>query len=139
MRSFFASLAGIISAGLVVFVLEQLGHVLFAPAGALPDPSDAQAMAEYVTSQPLPAKLWLVLAWSMGATSGCFIGTRIGQGQALPAALVAAFILLGIVSKVMAIPHPLWLTAAGIFAVALSSLAGYRLGLGPAAPRQNSS
>lgn len=133
MRSFFATLAGIAAAAGVVFLMESLGHVLFAPIGTL-DPQNPESIAQYVARQPLPAKLWLVLSWSIGTTSGCFIATRIVKAEPLPAVLVGVFMALGIGSNAYAIPHPMWLIGLGLVAVLMGALTGYRLGLGKPSP-----
>ncbi|MEO0412478.1 MAG: hypothetical protein AAF221_11645 [Pseudomonadota bacterium] len=133
MRSFLATIVGILAAAGVVFVMESLGHMLFPPSEEL-DLPNAQAMAAYVSKQPLPAKLWLVLSWSMGATSGCFVASRIVKESALPAVLVGAFMGLGVFSNAYAIPHPIWLIALGSLAVLMGALTGYRLALGSPAP-----
>jgi len=95
------TLAGIVTAGLVIFAVEGAGLLLLS-GGVAVDPARAA----------LPMLLSVVLAWFLGALGGGLVAARIARWKWAPQ-IVGAFVLLGILANAMAMPQPLWMTLAG--------------------------
>lgn len=106
------TLAGILLAGLVVAVLESLGHMVFPPPPGLDlaNPADQARLMEVI---PLGAKLAVVLAWFIGALAGAWVAVRIsGWG---PAAWSVGLVMVALsVATTQMFPHPLWMIAAAV-------------------------
>jgi MFS family permease len=96
-------IAGIVVAGATVFILEWIGHRVF-PGNAAAD--DLGAVS--------PGLLAMVVAgWFLGPFIGGAVAARIAD-RGWAAWIVAAFILLGVLATVVSVPHPLWMTIAGV-------------------------
>ena len=85
---------GVVSAFLVVAIIELLAHAAYAPS-VMPDISTPEAMAAYVGSMPLGAFLLVLSAYVAGTVVGGFVGTAIARRHAMRfARLVGGLILL---------------------------------------------
>ena len=105
-------LAGILVAGLVVYLVEMLAHRLYPPPAAI-DASTPEGARALMDQAPLPALVMVVAAWILGALAGGLVARRMG-GPGPQVWVVAGFVLLGIVMNVMTIPHPVWMVNAGV-------------------------
>ena len=106
-RNLGAGFAGVVIAGLLVWVVEMIGHSIF-PVPEGPDFSDIEAL-------PIGALLAVVVAWIVGAIGGTFAACRIATAPPyIYAILVGGFILLGIGFMLSIIPHPTWMAVTGV-------------------------
>jgi hypothetical protein len=82
------------------------------PAGL--DLRDPQALAAHIAAAPLSAMLVVIAGWALAAFAGALVAARIAR-HSLPAALViGVLVLAGVIANNTMIPHPLWMTIAGI-------------------------
>jgi hypothetical protein len=58
--------------------------------------------------------LLVVIGWSLAAFLGGSVAARIARHRRTAALVVAAFVVLGVIANNMMIPHPLWMTIAGV-------------------------
>lgn len=112
--------AGVVAAGLVVGVIETLGHSLFPPPPGLDlaKPADQARLMEAI---PIGAKLAVVIAWFAGALAGAWAALRI-SGWAPSVWVVAGVMTVLSVVTTQMFAHPLWMIAA---ALALPVLAAW--------------
>jgi len=106
-----AVLAGLAVVGVVVFVVQWVGTLLYPlPPGIDPmDPGAREALEEHLAR--MPAVGWLLPFGSelLGAFLGAWVAGRIaGARPALFAGIVVGFALAGSASNWMAFGHPLW-------------------------------
>ncbi|WP_340587885.1 hypothetical protein [Erythrobacter alti] len=111
-RKIVASVAGIIIAGIVVGLVEMLGHMVFPPPDGIDvtDPADQARMMEVI---PTGAKVAVIVAWFLGSLAGAWAAIRIA-GNAVPGWIVAVvMIALSLVTTQM-FPHPFWMVLSAL-------------------------
>lgn len=121
-RRIIALIAGIAVAVALVMVIQKLGHGLFPPPADL-DPGDRAFMEAYVASLPWGPLAFVVASYVMATLFGGWVaGAVAGEWPLLYAGTVAFFVLAGVISTVMMIPHPAWFTAAAIAGIVIAAL-----------------
>jgi hypothetical protein len=112
--------AGIISALIIVGVVEAIGHSIFPPPPGIDvtNPADLQRL---IASQSGAALAMVLAAWFLGAFIGGWVALRIALWRTAPWIVSAVIIAGGIWSFVM-IPHPLWMIAAGLALPVLAAM-----------------
>jgi hypothetical protein len=100
-------LAGAVVAVALVAGLEMLGHLLFPPPPGL-DVSDPEQLAAMMAQVPLPAKVWVVAAWTL-ATMGGGVTAALISRRGWTAWVIAALVAAAAVATLFMIPHPLWM------------------------------
>jgi len=129
-----AALAGLASAVGLVYVIQLLGHTIYAPPPGL-DQSDAEAMAAYVATLPAPALLFPLFAYFIGTFVGTLLASVLGTARpAIFAFAVGILVLAGAISSLIVIPHPLWFSIAAVAGIITSAWLAVML-----APTGNSS
>ena len=121
LRVVLAGLTGVVTAGVVVAIVEAVGHMVYAPASAA-DLSTPEAMAAFVRTLPLGAFLFVLAAYVAGTAAGGFIATLVARRHAARFAwVIGSLILVGAVVNFFAIPHPAWFVVATVVAVPLTA------------------
>ncbi|MFR0656709.1 hypothetical protein SB719_19340, partial [Pantoea sp. SIMBA_079] len=97
------------------------------PAGQLASDADLAAL---VASAPTGKLVWVLLGWLVAAFAGGWLATRLARVHRLAAGLaVGVLIVLGVLLNAWMLPHPLWMTLAGVVLPVLLAWAGARLAL----------
>ena len=123
-----AGLVGVVIAGLLVWLVEMIGHQIFTVPEGL-DYTNREAMTAYIESLPAAALLFPVAGWIIGTFAGTLAACRIGTAPPyIFAGLVGGLILLGITINVMAFPHPTWMAVAGVVGTFAAAWLGQRIG-----------
>jgi hypothetical protein len=130
-RAIIGVIAGVVSAFVVILVIEALG-ALFAPAGVAPSLKDEAAMRVYLAALPLSAHVVLLAAYLFGSMAGGVVAGRMrGKRNSRVVWVVGALVLAATVANLVMIPHPLWFSIAAVVAIFIgTALAGQ---VGPAA------
>ena len=127
-RKIGAGIAGIIVAGVLVWVVELIGHTIY-PTPADLDVGNLDVMRAYIDTLPLGALLTVAIAWFVGSLGGCFVACKFGSARPLVYALVVGgFMFAGAVFNLLIIPHPLWFSALGIVGIFVGAWLGMTLG-----------
>jgi hypothetical protein len=109
LRNLLAVLAGLIVAGVVVFLMEWVGHAIYPPPADL-NYADELAMGEYMRGQPTGAFLLVMLAHALGTLAGAAVAALIGRSWQLGLAMIVGFIMmLGGTWNLYRFPHPVWM------------------------------
>ena len=120
-RNIGAALAGLLTAFVLIYLIEMLGHSIYPPPPDL-DFSDPEAMRPYVASLPPLALLFPMFAWFIGTFAGTLVASFIGTAKPiLFAAVVGIFILAGTIANMIVIPHPLWFAVVALIGIAASA------------------
>ncbi len=135
LRSLSGGIVGIV-AGMVVniaFVIISWG-LYPPPAGA--DLNDAETLAAYVASLPLPALLLTLAAHLGGAFVGGLVASAVaGRRSIVLGAVVGGFFLVGGIANLVSIPAPLWFAVVDLIGYLPCGIAGASLvGRGPGVP-----
>jgi hypothetical protein len=130
-RRLLVVLAGVVLGGIVVALVEGVGHAVFPPPAGV-DLTDPEQLAAIMDTIPVGAKLFVVLAWLLGSLSGGWAAVRaagrLEVGPALRLALVVGTVLLLFGAyTLVTIPHPLWMAGLGILLPLPSAWLGARL------------
>ena len=126
-RLVLAIIGGVLVAGLVVYLVEAAGQLMYPPPAGL-DMTNRDAMAAYVGQLPNGAFALVLAAWVLGALAGAWCAVRItGRAAIWPGLVIGGLLLLGVASNVMTIPHPVWMVVAAVIAVPAAAYAGARL------------
>jgi len=112
LRSILAVLAGLVVAWITVSLFEFASMHAFPPPPGV-DVRDPQQLAALVAQMPVGA-LGLVLAgWVVGALDGGLVATLISKRR-VPAIVVGVLVMLGAFLMVAMVPHPMWMSIAGV-------------------------
>ncbi len=125
-RALLAVVAGIAAAALMIGLLESIGHTMYPPPEGLDPYVDPEGFAAAVDQMPTGALVVVLLSWAMGTFTGAWLAARI-VGRAFYGYLIGGVMLLGGVTNVISIPHPLWFSVVGILLFLPSAYAGARL------------
>ena len=112
LRSILAVLSGLVVAWITVSLFEFASMHAFPPPPGV-DVRDPAQLAQLIAQMPVGA-LWLVLAgWVVGALDGGLVARLIARST-MPAAIVGTFVALGALLMVTMVPHPMWMSLAGV-------------------------
>ena len=126
-RSALAVVVGALVAGVLIAAVEGISSAIYPlPPGI--DLHDHEAMRQHIHSLPVGAFLFVLAAWAMGSFGGSWVAARLATRARLTHGLIvgALFLLAGMMNLIM-IPHPWWMWAGGILALAGCSYLGARL------------
>lgn len=128
LRSILAVLAGLVVAGILISIIEAVGHTLYPlPPGI--DPSDREAISGIMQNAPAGALIFVLLAWDIGNLAGSWVAARLAGRNPMPhAIIVGALLLAGAIYTMIIIPHPAWFWVAALVITAAATYVGGRLG-----------
>jgi len=126
-RTILAILVGLITAGVVIALVELIGIQLYPPPPGL-NPNDPNAFARSIAAMPAGALGFVVLAWTIGSFAGGYVAGRISRLHPFGAALaVGGCLLAAVAALLLTQPHPLWMNVLGPIAPILGSWLASRL------------
>lgn len=111
-RRIVAVLAGVIVAGMVVALVEGLGHMIYPPPTGL-DISKPEDQARLMEVIPPGAKIAVVVAWFVGSFAGAAVAMLIGK-HAFPGGVVAGLMVVASFATTQMFPHPLWMMVGAV-------------------------
>lgn len=133
-RNVAAALAGIVTAFVLIMLIEKLGHIIYPPPTDL-DFSDPEVMRPYIATLPFLALLFPMIAWVIATFAGTVLACKIGTANPLLfAASVGGLVLAGTIANLLMIKHPLWFSLVSLVAVAASAWIAARVSSGPGNP-----
>jgi hypothetical protein len=120
-RNVFAVVFGVVTAVILIMIVETLGHSVYPPASTI-DFKDMQAMEEYVDTLPIGALLFVMMAWETGTIGGGLVACFIARNRAMVyASIVGGMVLFGTVFTLTTIPHPLWFSITSVIGIAVAT------------------
>jgi hypothetical protein len=126
-RSIAAVLAALVAAVVVITVVQSIGHFIYPPPPDI-DAATPDGMAAIIAQAPVPALLFVVLAYICGAVTGGAVVAKVGAGPPMTRALVVGAVLTfaGLLN-VLTLPHPIWLAVLAVGVHLPSAWLGARL------------
>jgi hypothetical protein len=111
-RAILAIFAGVISAGLIVWVLMTITHLIYpidskAMTEALRS-NDLETLRQFLLNQPTGALIGVVLGHGLGLFGGLFIGHLIDRKNISTLFIIASIMILMNVINFLTVPHPSW-------------------------------
>jgi hypothetical protein len=123
-----AGIAGVVIAGLLVWLVELLGQTVYPPPTDL-NFADPDAMRAYIDRLPLGALLFVAAAWFIGTLGGTFAACKIGTARPIVfAGVVGGLMLIATATNLVMIPHPLWFSILGLVGIAVGAWLGMTFG-----------
>jgi len=133
-RNVAAALAGIVTAFVMIMLIEKLGHIIYPPPTDL-DVSNPDVMRPYIATLPFLALLFPMIAWVVATFAGTVLACKIGTANPLLfAATVGGLVLAGTIANLIMIKHPMWFSLVSLVAVAASAWIAARVSSGPGDP-----
>jgi hypothetical protein len=107
-RNILAVIAGIIAAGVMVFLVEIAGHFLLPmPPGV--DPTNPDSMKANAQNLPLVSLAAVLVAWCAGSFVGGLVAAFVSRDQKMLCALITGLFIIGSgIATMVMIPHPIW-------------------------------
>ena len=128
-RKLLALLAGVLTAIIVIGIIEYIAHLLYAPT-VPPDRSNPEAMRAFIAAMPAGAFLLILLAYAAGTFVGGVVAGRIARSTAWRhAGSIGGLILLFALMNIVVLPHPLWFTVSAIIVMPLMAALARAVGV----------
>jgi len=128
------TIAGVVVGVVVAWLTIMLAEFASAPLHPMPagfDMHDPASVAAFVATLPVAALLLVLAGWVLGALVGSHVAARIAR-KPLPALAVGMVIVVGVIANAVMIPHPTWMTIAGVLLPVPAAWLGARLAMRPA-------
>ena len=133
-RNVAAALAGIVTAFVMIMLIEKLGHIIYPPPTDL-DFSDPEVMRPYIATLPFLALLFPMIAWVIATFAGTVLASKIGTANPLAfAAVVGGLVLAGTIANLIMIKHPLWFSLLSLITIIASAWIAVRVSSGSGNP-----
>lgn len=121
MRSIVGLILGLAVAILTVMLFQWISHAVWPPPEGL-DPNDSAALVEHLKAAPLGSLILVVAGYVVGTFDGVFLGCFIGTAKRyIYAVVIGGLILVGTISTLIMIPHPIWFSASSLIGIPVAA------------------
>jgi hypothetical protein len=110
------TIAGVVVGVVVAWLAIMLAEFASAPLHPMPaglDMRDPESVAAFVATLPASALLLVLSGWVLGGLVGGYLAASISR-KPRAALTVGIVIVLGVIANAVMIPHPMWMTIAGV-------------------------
>ena len=115
LRRIFAIISGLFAMMIVITFVELANVKFFFPPPPGLDLTSPEAIAAYVPTMPVMAFVVVLFGWLLGAFAGGLVAARIAERRQVAFALAIGAVDAALVAiNALSIPHPAWVTAAGV-------------------------
>jgi hypothetical protein len=122
LRSILAVLAGLVVAWITISLFEFASMHTFPPPPGV-DVRDPRQLAMLVSQMPVGALALVLAGWVVGALDGGLVATLVAKRR-VPAVVVGVLVMLGAFLMVAMVPHPMWMSIAGVLLPVPAALFG---------------
>ena len=127
MKRLLAIVAGVLSGGIAVALVESIGHMIWPPPEGI-DITNPEDLAAIMDTIPTAAIAAVLVAWIMGALVGGFAAKKLDKSESNVSSLVTGVVLMTFgIATMIAIPHPIWMWILGVITPIPAALYGARL------------
>jgi hypothetical protein len=120
--------AGSLVAGLLVWVMELLGSLIYPSLSGMSS-DDPAAVKAAMANLPAGALILVLLGWIVGTFAGAWITAQRAERAPIGHGLVlGGFFLVGAIVNMLMIPHPIWFWIAALAILLPSAWLGARRG-----------
>lgn len=121
MKTFLATVAGIIVGVFTIWAMEAIGHLLF-PLPAELTPTNLEELKQVVMIMPIKSLLVVIIAQIIGIFSGMYVGFIMQRESLTPLYIIAGLFIFSTVLNLISIPHPTWFMITDLLSILLVSL-----------------
>lgn len=125
MKTLLATIVGLIVSFIVVFAMEFLSMTLF-PSPEKIDPTNVEALKTLIQHIPIAALLMILLGHGLALFLASYYAFKIQPNSLVPFLIIFIFMLIGTISNLAMIPHPMWFMVADVSTVVVSGLIAWR-------------
>ena len=121
MKTFLATVAGIIVGVFTIWAMEAIGHLLF-PLPAELTPTNLEELKQVVMIMPIKSLLVVIIAQIIGIFSGMYVGFIMQRESLTPLYIIAGLFIFSTVLNLILMPHPTWFMITDLLSILLVSL-----------------
>jgi len=121
MKTFLATVAGIIVGVFTIWAIEAIGHLLF-PLPAELTPTNLEELKQVVMIMPIKSLLVVIIAQIIGVFSGMYVGFIMQRENLTPLYIIAGLFIFSTVLNLILMPHPTWFMITDLLSILLVSL-----------------
>ena len=121
MKTFLATVAGIIVGVFTIWAMEAIGHLLF-PLPAELTPTNLEELKQVVMIMPIKSLLVVIIAQIIGVFSGMYVGFIMQRESLTPLYIIAGLFIFSTVLNLILMPHPTWFMITDLSSILLVSL-----------------
>lgn len=121
MKTFLATVAGIIVGVFTIWAIEAIGHLLF-PLPAELTPTNLEELKQVVMIMPIKSLLVVIIAQIIGVFSGMYVGFIMQRESLTPLYIIAGLFIFSTVLNLILMPHPTWFMITDLLSILLVSL-----------------
>ena len=113
-RSILAVVAGLVTAFVVIFVIEAVGHIFYPPPPDI-DMRDPQVIKSLMENAPTGSLIVVLIGWALGSFIGGLVTSHVAIKNKLTHSIITGALLMisGIANMIM-LPHPVWMWIFGL-------------------------
>ncbi len=113
-RSILAIAAGLITAFVVIFVIEAIGHVFYPPPPDA-DMRNQETVKNLMENAPAGSLIIVLVGWALGSFVGGVVSSHIASGnKVIHSIIVGALLMVSGIANMIMLPHPLWMWIFGL-------------------------
>lgn len=113
-RTILGVVVGLLVAMAIIFLIEGLATAISSPPPGL-DLNNEADLAQMVEMASTTTRILVVAGWLLASFIGAWVAAKISRAHRVAAAIaIGVGIVLGVVLNVTMLPHPLWMTVAGV-------------------------
>ena len=121
MKTFLATVAGVIVGVFTIWAIEAIGHLLF-PLPAELTPTNLEELKQVVMIMPIKSLLVVIIAQIIGVFSGMYVGFIMQRENLTPLYIIAGLFIFSTVLNLILMPHPTWFMITDLLSILLVSL-----------------
>ena len=121
MKTFLATVTGIIVGVFTIWAIEAIGHLLF-PLPAELTPTNLEELKQVVMIMPIKSLLVVIIAQIIGVVSGMYVGFIVQRESLTPLYIIAGLFIFSAVLNLILMPHPTWFMITDLLSILLVSL-----------------
>lgn len=125
MKTFLATAVGIIVSFSFVFAMEFLAMTLF-PTRVKFERNNIEAMKTLIDHVPLAALILVIIGHGLGTLLGAYASYKVQPNSMVGFLVVFILMLMGTISNLAMIPHPMWFMIADVGIVVLAGMFAWR-------------
>ena len=114
LRSISAVAAGLVTAFVVIFVIEAIGHVFYPPPADvnMKDPESVKILME---NAPTGSLIIVLIGWALGSFVGGLVTAVVAlRNKVTHSIITGALLMISGIANMIMLPHPVWMWVAGL-------------------------
>lgn len=125
MKTFLSTIVGVLVSFAVVFGMELLAMTLF-PSRIKFERNNIEALKTLIDHVPLAALILVIIGHGLGTYLGAYASYKIQPNSMVGYLVVMILMLIGTISNLAMIPHPMWFMVADVCVILIAGMVAWR-------------